>query len=97
MPELQKLAAPLREAGVEVLGLSLDMGKSIKKVPRFLQKLGIDYPVFTTDEQVFTDVFSGEEVFIPLSFIIDEQGRIADILTGWSPESEARIRRLLEP
>ncbi len=97
MPALQELAAPLGKAGVEVLGISLDMGKNRKKIPRFLQKLGIDYPIFTTDEQVFTHVFAGEEIFIPLSFIIDEQGRISDVLTGWSPESEARIRRLLEP
>lgn len=95
MPQLQKLAADLKASGVEVVGISLDMGKQRAKVPRFLQRMGVTYPVFTTEESVFAQIFSREEIFIPLSFLIDEQGRITDVLTGWSETAENRIRGLI--
>lgn len=96
MPQLQRLYADLQRSGVEVIGVSLDMGKAQEKVPGFLSRMGITYPVFTTQESTFKQLFSGEEMFIPLSFLIDQEGRIRDILTGWSPASEARIRDLIQ-
>jgi thiol-disulfide isomerase/thioredoxin len=96
MPELQKLYGDLREAGVDLIGISLDMGGERRKVPGFLARMGITYPTFTTDETVFPQVFSGEEIFIPLSFIVDGEGRIEEVLTGWSAAAEARIRSLIE-
>ena len=95
MPELQKLAADLEAAGVDLLGISLDMGTARKKVPRFLSRMGIDYPVFTTEEGVFQQLFAGEQFFIPLSYIVDGDGRIVDVLTGWSPRAQRLIHQLI--
>ncbi|NKB67545.1 MAG: redoxin family protein [Candidatus Latescibacteria bacterium] len=96
MPELEALRQPLAEAGVEVVGISLDMGSQRRQVPRFLERMGITYPVFTAEEDIFPQVFAGEQVFIPLSFIVDRQGRITQVLTGWTPAAQERIGRLVE-
>ena len=85
MPELQKLAPELREAGVEVIGVSLDQGVQRDRIPAFLKRMQITYPTFTTDEKTFAQLFSGDEVFIPLSYVLDRSGRIVDIHSGWSP------------
>ena len=95
MPELQKLHADLEAAGVDLLGISLDMGTARKKIPRFLSRMGIDYPVFTTEEGVFEQLFSGEQFFIPLSYIVDGEGRIQEVLTGWSPRAQTAIHQLI--
>ena len=95
MPELQKLYPDLQEAGLDLIGVSLDTGREREKVPGFLSRMGIAYPVFTTDEDVFAQIFAGDQVFVPLTFIVDPQGRIADVLTGWSEATAATIHDLI--
>jgi thiol-disulfide isomerase/thioredoxin len=96
MPELQKLAPSLRASGVELLGISLDMDEQRERIPGFLNRMKITYPIFTTERRIFTQLFSGDEIFIPLSYVIDRSGRIADVHSGWSPATEASIRSLIE-
>jgi thiol-disulfide isomerase/thioredoxin len=95
MPELEALSKPLAAAGVEVVGISLDMGDDRRKVPSFLKRMGVSYRNFTTDESVFGEVFAGEEIFIPLSFLLDKNGRIEKVFTGWTPEAEATLKSLI--
>ena len=95
MPELQKLFPELQAAQIDLLGISLDMGKAKNKVPRFLNRMGVTYPIFTTDENIFSQLFSGEQMLIPLTFIVDRKGLISEVLTGWSPEAQTTIHRLI--
>ncbi len=96
MPELEALAKPLAASGVEVVGISLDMGENRRKVPAFLKRMGVHYANFTTDESVFAEVFAGEEIFIPLSFLLDEHGRIHQVFTGWTDEAETTLKGLID-
>ena len=96
MPELEKLAPALRAAGVDLIGVSLDMDKQRDRIPGFLQRLKITYPIYTTEESVFEQLFSGAEIFIPLSYIIDQSGDIVEVHSGWSSETEASIRALIQ-
>jgi len=95
MPELEKLIPEFAAAGVELIGISLDTGTARDRVPRFLVRAGITYPNFTTEESSFEALFSGGQIFVPVSFIVDERGHIADIFSGWSRDSEAKIRSLI--
>ena len=94
MPELQRVFPELQKAGVDLVGISLDMGSERDRVAGFVDRMGVSYPVFTTDETTFRRVYSGDQVFVPLSFVVDGEGRIADVFAGWSSETAARIRRL---
>ncbi|MDA0335083.1 MAG: redoxin family protein [bacterium] len=96
MPELQKLYPELQAAGVEILGVSLDTEPTRATVSRFLDRAGITYPNFTTRESGLEQLFTGDQVFVPVSFVLDAQGRITDIFSGWSRESETAIRRLIQ-
>ena len=93
MPELEKLSRSLDS--VEIIGLSLDMGSAQQKVPAFIKRMGVTYPNFIADKTIFPEIFSGEQVFIPLSFLVNGQGRIIEILTGWSDDAEQRLRHHL--
>ena len=96
MPELQRVYPELEKAGIDLVGISLDMGRERDRVAGFLSRMGVTYPVFTTDETAFAQIYAGDQVFVPLSFVIDRQGRIADVFAGWSLETAARIRRLAD-
>ena len=96
MPELEKLYPELQAAGVDLLGISLDTGQTRARVQRFLDRAGITYPNFTTHQSSFEQLFTGDQVFVPVSFVIDAQGRIDNLFSGWSRESEAVIRKLIQ-
>lgn len=92
MPELESLSDSFAEDGIEIIGISLDMGATKSRVPNFVRRLGISYPIFNTDERVFKSIYAGEQIFIPLSILIDQQGRVVQVLTGWSENSADEIR-----
>lgn len=92
MPALEILNAELD--AIDVIGISLDTGPSRRNVTRTARKLGVSYPIFTTEEPAYPHIFSGEEVFIPLSFVVDGDGTVVEIISGWSDAAEARVREL---
>jgi peroxiredoxin len=95
MPQLERLYRDLQAAGVELIGVSVDVGETKKRVPSFLARLGVTYPVFATHESSFEQIYSGGELVVPLSLIVGDDGRIEQILSGWSSETEAAIEQLM--
>jgi thiol-disulfide isomerase/thioredoxin len=95
MPELQNLLPQFRAKGIQVVGLSLDQEVEADEVAGFARELGVTYPLYRIGEEAVARIF-GEEVFIPLSILIDEKGQVVDVFEGWSPQSQQRIHRLLE-
>ena len=94
MPELQKLHLQFQAAKIDLLGVSIDM-ETLDRVPQFLRDHGIHYPIYSTEEASIRRIFSGDEVVIPMSFLLDGQGNVLEVFTGWSRKSEAKIRRLI--
>lgn len=94
MPALQALSEELGQ-GLSVIGLSVDTGASQQQVARTAKRLGVTYPVFTTEEPVYPHIFSGEEVFIPLTYLVDEAGLVVEVISGWSEAAEQRVRALV--
>lgn len=95
MPELQRLLPDFKASGIELVGVSIDQDASRDQVQTFAKRLGISYPLYMIDEESIGMIF-GEEVFVPLSILIDEAGRVVEVLAGWNTESEQRIHQLLE-
>ncbi|MFQ5792886.1 MAG: ASPIC/UnbV domain-containing protein, partial [Acidobacteriota bacterium] len=94
MPELQRLYSQLQAANIELLGVSIDID-TVNSVPNFLRQHHISYPIYTTEEASIPKIFSGDEVLIPISFLLDGEGRVLEVFAGWSRDSEAKIKRLI--
>ena len=95
MPELEVLQAGLKEAGYKVIGVSLDE-QDFDRVRQFGDRLGVTYPLYRTNPESVQRIFKSGEIFIPLSLVVDNQGRLVDIMAGWNPESERKFEKLLE-
>ena len=95
MPELQKLLPEFEAKEIQLLGISLDQDLEEGPIREFAEKLGISYPLYKIDEGGIAEIF-GDQVFIPLSILIDRKGRVVDIFAGWNAQSERRIHRLLD-
>ena len=95
MPELQKLLPEFKAKGIQLVGVSLDRDVKPTNIREFAEKLGVSYPLYMINEKSIGEIF-GEELFVPLSIFMDEEGRVVDIFAGWNAQSERRIHRLLD-
>ena len=84
MPELEKIHQAAGDTGLRVLGVSADRPQDRQRIPDFLQETGVSYPVYTVDPGDLTAIFTGGEAPIPTSVVVDENGRVVEVFTGWS-------------
>ena len=97
MPELQRLLPRFREKGIQVIGVSIDQAVDPEVGPDAVKavaaQLGVGYPLYLMEdlEQIFR-----EQVEIPLSILVDDEGRVVDVYSGGGPESERRILDLVK-
>lgn len=94
MPELQALYPELEQAGIELFGVSIDT-ETVDQVPGYLEQRGIRYPVYTTEEASIRRIFTRGEVMIPMSFLLDDRGRVLEVFIGWSEEARASMHALI--
>ncbi|MFQ5670056.1 MAG: ASPIC/UnbV domain-containing protein [Acidobacteriota bacterium] len=96
MPELEELHRAGRETRrLQVAGISLDRPSGRERIPAFLQKAGITYPVYTAAADRLGSLFTRPDVSIPLSLLVDDQGRVVDAFSGWSEEARRRVKARL--
>jgi thiol-disulfide isomerase/thioredoxin len=94
MPLLQRMAERHRDAGLVVVGLSVDRGPE-EDVRKFLAERGIDYDVAIVGPDV-ERAFGGIRGY-PTSFLLDREGRIRHEALGPLAmlSFEPAVRRLL--
>ena len=93
MPELEKLFPDLQRAGVELIGVSVDL-ETVDNVPDYVRSREISYPIYPTEVSVMERLFPRGEVVVPITALLDESGRVLEIHSGWSRRSEEAIRAL---
>ena len=94
MPELEKLHRAAGAGGLRVIGISADRPQDRAGVPAFVRQTGVSYPIYTVEPGDLTAIFSHAQAPIPSSLVIDEQGRVVDVFTGWSREVKRHLDEL---
>lgn len=95
IPGLIDLQKAYEKEGLMVVGISVDQdGSSVLKP--FVEKFGVNYPVLVADDKV-QQAFGGFDA-IPVTLVIDRQGRIVKRHLGLTEkdELEAEIKPLLK-
>jgi len=90
-PDLVRLHADYGAQGLQVIGISLDL-EGPEKVGPFVEEFLIDYPILMGTQET-ADLF-GLQFGLPVTLIVDEQGRILRRIMGVFPTSQ--IRPLIE-
>lgn len=90
-PDLVRLHTEYGEQGLQVIGISLDL-EGPEKVGPFVEEFGIPYPILMGTQET-ADLF-GLQFGLPVTLIVDEQGRILRRIMGLFPTSQ--IRPLIE-
>ncbi len=94
MPELQRLHPSLRASGVGLLGISLD--SDLSAVPGYLRARGITYPIYVAEPSGIEKLYVRGRVVVPLSVLLDGEGRVLEVLSGWSERSREALARLAD-
>lgn len=90
--ELHKQYAP---QGFEILGVSEDEPKDRGLIPKFSQKIGVNYPVLLGDDAA-SKAYGGVE-FLPTLFYVGRNGKVIEETAGLvsRDEIEANIKKAL--
>lgn len=73
-----------------LIGLHVGGEEDRPKVPEFVQRLGIDYPLATPEDSLTSFIF-GQESAIPQTAIFDRTGRLVKKIVGFSPEIKVQL------
>jgi peroxiredoxin len=91
MLHLQKLYDQYRDAGLQVIAISIDDASKQSQVKPFVKSYKYTYPVLLdTDSIVFKKFQTQPE--IPLTLVIDKRGRIVRRFQGYKPGDEATLK-----
>jgi thiol-disulfide isomerase/thioredoxin len=93
MPELEALRSRLAAQGVDIVGLNVDADPEAD-VAGYVEDSGVSYPILVAGPDVLEQIYAGDEVTVPLSFIVDGDGVVTDLLPGWSDESRRHLEGL---
>jgi len=92
MPELEALRPALRARGIDVIGLNVDSDPA--DIVGFARARGVGYPILVAGESGISSLYATDEVEVPLTLLLDEQGVVRDLLPGWSDLSRRRLEEL---
>jgi len=95
IPHLVELDRKYGKQGLQVLGMSADEDGE-REVKAFADKNRMSYPIALAGETTLTDYGVRS---VPVMFVIDKKGRVAEVFRGFSDEvarsSEQLIKKLL--
>jgi thiol-disulfide isomerase/thioredoxin len=93
MPEIEKIRPLLASQGIDVVGLNVDVEKNAD-VKGYLAKKRVSYPVVLGGVSAIERIYASEELNVPLSILVDENGVVTDLIPGWSAETQRKFARM---
>jgi peroxiredoxin len=91
MPHLSQLSQELKGQGFEVLGIGLS--STPEQLKQIVSQLHLAYPVLEGNDAV-SKAYGGVEL-VPLTFIIDKEGNIAQKILG--ARSKEEFEKMIKP
>jgi hypothetical protein len=89
MAELDRLHRRWKEdpSAPRVVGVSLDGSSETRRVQATVEGLNISYPVVVADLKDASAIFEAGAAGVPLTFLVQPDGRIERAQAGWSRDS----------
>ena len=76
-----------------MIGLNVDSDPEAT-VAGFLQQTGATYPNYFGGVPVVEKLFASDELTVPLTLLLDEDGVVTELIPGWSAETRRRFAAL---
>jgi len=97
MPELGPTARWVGEKRCRILiGLNVD-AEPDGRVQQFLKKVPVNYPIYIWRHVGNQPTVCYGELTVPLSLVIDQNGRVEQLISGWSSDTQRRFETFQVP
>ncbi len=93
MPELEAMREALAVRGVDIVGVSVDTEPDAPLAAFARER--VRYPVFRIEPSAIGRLYTVDEVTVPLSFLLDADGRVTELMSGWSDATRRRLEQIL--
>jgi hypothetical protein len=93
MPELERLRSVLAEKGIDVVGVNMDTEPQAD-LKGFLERTQVSYPIYSAGAGGVERLYPGGELVVPISLLLDDRGRLLELIPDWSDESRRRFAAL---
>ena len=93
MPELEGLRPRLSARGIDLIGVNVDTEPDAN-VQGFLAKTAAQYPNFKGGVPAIEQLYRTDELWVPMSVLLDQSGTVIEIIRGWSDETRRRFASL---
>ena len=93
MPELDRLQASLKKNGIDLIGLNVD-AEPDGRIQPFLERVPVSYPIYIGGVSAISQLFATDELTVPLSLVIDNNGRVEQVISGWSTDTQRKFEAL---
>jgi len=93
MPELEAMRPRLAARGIDLVGVSVDTERDAPVAE--YARARVTYPIYRLDPAEMGRLYKTDEVTVPLSFLLEADGRLAELVPGWSAASRRRFEEIL--
>jgi thiol-disulfide isomerase/thioredoxin len=94
MPELEKMRIPLAARGIDIIGINVDT-ETNAPIGKYVKGKGVTYPILIGGVPAIENLYATDEMSVPLSILVDENGIIKDLIPGWSAETQRKFAALV--
>jgi hypothetical protein len=93
MPELEAMRPRLAERGVDLVGVSVDTDADAPVAE--YAKARVAYPIYRLDPAEMERLYRTDEITVPLSLLVEGDGRVAELVPGWSDAARRRFEAMI--
>ena len=93
MPELQRISADLATQNIDIIGINLNTEPNAN-VSGYLEKRQVLYLNLLGGVAAIEKIYATDQLFVPLSILINDSGTVLDVISGWSADTQQRFARL---
>jgi thiol-disulfide isomerase/thioredoxin len=95
IPHLVELQQRYGPQGLQVIGLNVGGRSDLDKVPAFARKFHIQYQLGVPDSEL-ADLYTGDEGVIPLTVVLDRQGRQVERFAGYDESVDQKLEEIIQ-
>ena len=95
MPHLQRLHDQYGPQGFTVLSVNTDDARSLSQVKPIVKARQLSFPVLLDKDTTVVGLFNPAKT-LPFSVIIDREGAIARVFTGYTPGDEVQVEQAVK-
>ena len=95
IPHLKELQAKYGEKGFQVIGLHVGGEEDLPRVPAFIEKLEIDYPLARPEDEL-TYSLLGTDNRIPQTLVFDREGKLVKKFVAYDENVKNEIDKTIE-